>query len=953
MTAAPTDSSRRARLFAVAALILLPLVWFLPAVAGRVSLAPGDVWISNLGVRVLLGRMIAHGQLPLWNPYIFGGMPLLANVYTGAIYPPNWLFAVFSPAVALNALMITTIHLSLIGTYLFARRLGMERLPALVSGIVFAFSGFSIAHLDHIHRLTAVVWLPWILLAIEQLFFKAEWRWIALGAVFVALQLFAGDPQMTLYTAMLGAAYALFSLCAREQRQKRWRFIAAGAAMSAIGLLLSLAQLLPEAELLGQGERAGLTYEYFAGYSLPPRHLVALIFPYFFGGASLRPYSLPYRGEWNEIIPCGYVGLLGLMLIVTAWLSRKRDRQLWFWTVTAIVALALAFGGYLPFGLNRVLYHVPVYNLFRGSYRHWLEFTFAAAMLSGFGVSSLRAAKWNAALELVKGSAAIVFLLVLVTAALYLFGKGGSLADAECFIPIITFAFSAAAVWFYASRPGSASAVLLVVLLLADLATFGWFFTWRSVPYRVNERLADSATVAFIKARETDLSSFRLVSQSALPYDYGYEPKKYPAQHDLLNVSNSLIPRGLQSVNGYDLFRPLRVSQLLGDQDAQGIIWNPQTFGPQSQALNLLNVRYLLLEKHRTLSASDAVKIAGVSFAKTPLHLMLAPGRSFQTEVDSVPATELAIISLLSDSVQVPDQSPVVRIRLHTRDRGIIERELQAGRDTSEWAWERPDVRKVIRHRRAQVAESTDVQTADGGFQSHTYLSRTTFDRAEIERIEFEYLRPDAQLQIVRASLTDAQSGAVTPLDDLPLQPEQWQKLATFSEVQIYQNLRALPRAWFADRVIAEPETEVLRIISSGRLRDGQPFDPRQSALVEAENFRQPLPVVTAAGAKVKVTRYEPNRIELTTRNEGQGFLVLSEIFAPGWQALIDSAETTIHRTDYALRGIVVPAGAHRIEFIYRPRSFRNGVIGTVIGAVALLLGFIFSNRRKIAEHAE
>jgi hypothetical protein len=901
---------------------------------------------------VLLGRMISHGQLPLWNPYIFGGMPLLANVYTGALYPPNWLFAVLSPAVALNALMITTIHLSLIGTYLFARRLGMERLPALVSGIVFAFSGFSIAHLDHIHRLTAVVWLPWILLALEQLYRKAEWRWIALGAAFVALQLFAGDPQITLYTAMLGAAYALFSLFAREQRQNRWRFVAAGAAMSGIGLLLSLAQLLPGAELLRQGERAQLTYEYFAGYSLPPGHLVALVFPYFFGGALLRPYSLPYRGEWNEIIPCGYVGLLGLMLSVTAWLGRKRDRQLWFWTVTAGVALVLAFGGYLPFGLNRVLYHVPVYNLFRGAYRHWLEFTFAAAMLSGFGVSRLRAAKWNAALELVKGSLAIVFLLVLVTAAIYLFGKGGSLADAECFIPIIAFAFSAAAVWFYARGHSSASAAVLILMLLVDLATFGWFFTWRSVPYRVNERLADSATVGFIKARETDLSSFRLVSQSALPYDYGYDPKKYPVQHDLLNVSNSLIPRGLQSVNGYDLFRPPRVSQLLGDQDAQGIIWNPQTFGPQAQALNLLNVRYLLLERHRQLRPDQGLVIAGIRFAQSPLHLLLGPGSRFVTETDGATANELAIVSLLADSAQLPDEAPVARIRLHTA-KGIIERELRAGRDTSEWAWERPDVRRIIRHRRAQVAESTDAQTAEGGFQSHTYLSRFTFDRAAIERIEFEYLRPDAQLQIVRASLTDAQSGMVAPLDDLPLQPEQWQKLASFSEVQVYQNLRALPRAWFAARVIAEPEAEVLRLISSGRLRDTQPFDPRQTALVEAENFRQPLPTVTAAGAEVRVARYEPNRIELTTRNEGQGFLVLSEVFAPGWRAFIDGAETTIHRTDYALRGIIVPAGAHRIEFIYRPRSFSNGVSGTLIGAVTLLLGFIFSNRQQIAEHAE
>ncbi|HMY71891.1 MAG TPA: hypothetical protein PLQ88_08645, partial [Blastocatellia bacterium] len=76
----------------ILALILLPLVYFYPVLLGKVFLAPGDGWAQNLGVRALAGQMIADGQLPLWNPYIFGGMPLAASVYPGSFYPPNWLF---------------------------------------------------------------------------------------------------------------------------------------------------------------------------------------------------------------------------------------------------------------------------------------------------------------------------------------------------------------------------------------------------------------------------------------------------------------------------------------------------------------------------------------------------------------------------------------------------------------------------------------------------------------------------------------------------------------------------------------------------------------------------------------------------------------------------------------------------------------------------------------------
>jgi hypothetical protein len=957
-------ASRREKLIYSAALFLLPLIYFFPAVTGKVAIAPGDVWTSNLGVRVLLGLMLQQGELPLWNPYIFGGMPLLANVYTGALYPPNWVFAIFSPAVALNLLMITTAQMALSGTYLFARRIGMARSGALVAGIIFTFSGFLIAHLEHLHRLTAVVWLPWILLSIEQLYLRASWRWITFGAVFIAVQLFAGEPQITLYTAMTGAAYALFSLFARAECERRWRFVVSGLLMSVVGLLISLTQLLPSAELLSQGERAQLSYQYFAGYSLPPGHIVTLIFPYFFGGASLAPYSLPYRGEWNASIPSGYVGLLGLMLILAGWFGllltradklaawRTTRRMIGFWTGVAVVSLVLAFGAYLPFGLNYLLYRVPVYNLFRGSYRHWFEFTFAAAMLAGFGVTRLRAVKHHTASEIIRGSVAVIFLLVAAVAALFRFSaRTAALANPEAFIPIIVFLFSATTLWFYGFRRGAVSELTLITMLLVDLASFGWFFSWRAVPDRVNERLLDTATVKYIKERESDLSSFRVVSQSALPYDSGYDPKKNPELHDLLNVSNSLIPRGLQSVCGYDLFRPLRVSKILGQQDAQGIILDAQAFNSQPQGMNLLNVRYLLLARPRALRPDEGLNVAGLRFAITPLHLMLGPGGKFTTETGAQ-ASELAIVSLLADSGQIPDQSVVARIRLHTTDNRVIEREILAGRDTAEWAWDRANVSETIRHRRAAVAESTQVESPDGNYQAHTYLARFSFDRALVERVEFEYVRPDAQMQLVRASLIDHQTGSVTPLDDVPLPAERWKKLKNFAEVHLYENLKALPRAWFVSRLVIEPEQEILRAINEGKLRDGQPFDPQQVALLEAESVHQSLPAVGSVGAEVKVTRYEPNRIELMTRNPQTGFLALSEVYFAGWQARVDGVVTEIHRTDYTLRGVVVPAGVRRVEFIYRPASLINGAMFALAG-IALLLGGAVSTGYRLRRATE
>src|SRR5262245_60788620 len=96
------------RALATLVIILLPLLYFYPAVKGELALVVGDGWTANLGSRILIGQFLANGQLPLWNPYIFAGMPLLGSVLPGALYPPNWLFAILPPGVAMNLVVITT-----------------------------------------------------------------------------------------------------------------------------------------------------------------------------------------------------------------------------------------------------------------------------------------------------------------------------------------------------------------------------------------------------------------------------------------------------------------------------------------------------------------------------------------------------------------------------------------------------------------------------------------------------------------------------------------------------------------------------------------------------------------------------------------------------------------------------------------------------------------------------
>jgi hypothetical protein len=940
-----SPSALRQRLAVAALLALLPLLYFYPAALGQLSLVPGDGWTQNLGVRVLIGQMIAQGTLPLWNPYIFAGTPLLASIYPGALYPPNWLFALFSPGVAINLVVITTFHLALIGSYLYARCIGAGRAGALITGIAFTFGAYMVFHLGHTSRIAAAAWLPWIMLALESLYQRASWRWIALGALFVALQLYAGEPQMNCYTVIVAGAYGLFSLTVREEQERRGRFAAAAVVMAVCGALLSAMQLLPEQELLQQGERARISYEYFAGYSLPPAQTLALIFPFFFGGAIGSPYQLYYWGQWGGET-FGYAGLLTVLLSLIAVLGPRRPRLAWFWAGMAVLSLLLAFGSYLPFQLNQALYQVPVYNLFRVLGRHMFEFTFSLAVLAGLGASYVAQMERDAVWCALRRATAVFAALIAGAVIIYRFfgpwletttprpPRAESLTNAEALVPLACSILSVAALWFYARRKSALASAALVAVLLADLVSFGHFLEWRTTPHKVNALLPDPPSVQFIKAREPDLASFRILSHALWPYDYNYE---------MLNHPNVSIARGLQSANGYDALRLPRLAAVAGEMSIDGVVQDLNSFSPSDQGFNLLNVKYLLRERRGPLEAGRGVFAEGVPFSEVPINLMLGPGARREVEPGGVAATELALVSTMGRATHLPDGAPVLAIKLHTTDGRVIARELQAGRDTAEWAYDRPDVRAAIKHQRPRVAESWN----ETGFAGHRYLARLPFARAEITRIEFDYLREDAELHIVRASLFDATTGQATPLDSVRLSPERWRKLASFGAVEVYENLQQLPRAWFVSRLHVAPSAEVLRAIKEGRLSEELLFDPAQTALLETEDFGgrpvEPPPVGDASQAEVRITRYEAHRIELTTRNPQPGFLVLSEVYYRGWDARVDGEKQPVYRANYALRGLAVPPGEHRVEFIFRAPTFYNGAVYSALGALILLAGAVAS----------
>jgi len=156
--------------------------------------------------------------------------------------------------------------------------------------------------------------------------------------------------------------------------------------------------------------------------------------------------------------------------------------------------------------------------------------------------------------------------------------------------------------------------------------------------------------------------------------------------------------------------------------------------------------------------------------------------------------------------------------------------------------------------------------------------------------------------------------------------------------VRVYRNQDVLPRAF----VVYRAETVDDASQSLMRVTDDT-FDFRHSVVLEEapRDWMEPTDVPAGAAA-VHITHYEPNRVEMTVETAADGWLVLTDTYAPGWTALVDGHDTPLYVANHAFRALVVPAGTHRVEFVYKPAAFRVGAAVSLLTMVILILRMSF-----------
>lgn len=372
-------------------LVAIPLlIYGIPSALGHPNL-PGDDRTQNFPLRVLAGIQLGHGNLPTFNPYIWGGAALLGGWNAGALYPFTFLFA-FLPAAgawAINEMVVYWV--AALGMYAFLREARLRPLSSLLGAATFAFAGAMDVQLVHYGLVAGMSWIPLILLALVKLTQELTWtrriRWIGVLSIAGAMSVLAGEPRAIDTVVIVVVLY--FAWLVIHHRDRRFRFVTSALVGSGLATLLSAVQWLPGAMAVATSQRAAETYALFSAGSLNPRWLSLLFAPSLLGGSGsfgtsswFVTYNLP------EVM--GYAGLLAIVAAfgLLATLRRRRPIPDWLvWEVIGVVGILLATLPDTPIG--RILVHLPLFGGQRLQSRNIAITDMALAVLLAYWVEEV------------------------------------------------------------------------------------------------------------------------------------------------------------------------------------------------------------------------------------------------------------------------------------------------------------------------------------------------------------------------------------------------------------------------------------------------------------------------------------------------------------------------------------------------------------------------------------
>ena len=443
----------------VTMLFLLPLAFFFPQTLGGKTLIPtenlfqyepyatdrevvqaperphnhlvSDAILQNYQWKSFIRQQLAEGEVPLWNPHQFSGIPFLAAGQHSAFYPLSVVYYVMPLWLAYGWFTVLNLWLAGVFMYLFARGLGISRSGAMLAGVIYQFGGFVIASVVFQMMIGAIPWLPLMLLMIEFIIRKKSLfgrktsiPWVAVGAIALAMNILAGHVEVTIYCLLISGFYAGGRWIHDSMRVRRMPLMLSQAgwmiAMIVLGIGLAAIQFLPLfqfAQINWRAERSD--YATVVEYAHPYRDVLQFALPNFYGNPTHHEIYDVFNFEWvenwenegqshtdwgikNYVEGALYLGILPLLLSLYAVIDRtmwtmEQDSKIMevfmreppyrtIFGTLAILSITFMFG--LP--TYRLIYVLPGINQLNSPFRWIFGLTVAVSIMAAFGFDGLQ-----------------------------------------------------------------------------------------------------------------------------------------------------------------------------------------------------------------------------------------------------------------------------------------------------------------------------------------------------------------------------------------------------------------------------------------------------------------------------------------------------------------------------------------------------------------------------------
>jgi len=398
-------------------------------------------------------QQLQAGSYPVWNPYVFGGMPSFGSLaYTPYIYPLNPVIGILVRFLFFPDYSWFLVHAFLagLGTFLLTRSRGADPLIALTAGVFMIWMPnlVAVGANGHGSQACAVAYLPFALWFWDRLW---RGRGIVVNGAALALTLglsmLRGHLQISYYTYALVIVHALFFGIARlidasrgrggeESLLPGWlraRVAGAGplpraatevgaafavlAVVVAVSLAMSAVLYLPvhdyaQYSTRGASSAGGLDYNYATAWSLHPSEMITFLVPHAFGfGKELYLGHMPFTDYPN------YLGLVVSAFAVLA-LFARRDRWTVFLATVWVVTTLVSFGRFLPVLYDPLFKLVPYFSKFRVPVMVLIVQQLVSVALFAVGAAALLAVPRERARKIVLRvliAAGVLFLLALFT----------------------------------------------------------------------------------------------------------------------------------------------------------------------------------------------------------------------------------------------------------------------------------------------------------------------------------------------------------------------------------------------------------------------------------------------------------------------------------------------------------------------------------------------------------